>query len=46
MPTGYLVATHADDWSFVLEVCERTNLNETNGREAAKALRKEFKSVV
>jgi hypothetical protein len=42
---GYLVATNADDWTFVLEVCERTNHNEGNGKEAARALRREFKSV-
>lgn len=40
---GYLTATSSEDWSLVLEVCERASINETNAKEAMKALRKEFK---
>ncbi|KAF9219339.1 hypothetical protein BS17DRAFT_427154 [Gyrodon lividus] len=40
---GYLTATASEDWSIVLEVCERASASETNAKEAAKALRREFK---
>ncbi|KAH7100451.1 hypothetical protein BKA62DRAFT_830912 [Auriculariales sp. MPI-PUGE-AT-0066] len=40
---GYLTGFAADDWTVVLEVCERAAANEANAREAAKALRREFK---
>ncbi|KAH6911955.1 hypothetical protein BKA70DRAFT_1398023 [Coprinopsis sp. MPI-PUGE-AT-0042] len=40
---GYLSATKLEDWSFVLEVCDRASLNEANAKEAVKALRSEFK---
>ncbi|KAH6911957.1 hypothetical protein BKA70DRAFT_1098583, partial [Coprinopsis sp. MPI-PUGE-AT-0042] len=40
---GYLIATNAEDWSTVLEVCDRVSLDETNAEEAVKALRREFK---
>ncbi|KAF8267754.1 hypothetical protein EI94DRAFT_1729519 [Lactarius quietus] len=40
---GYLTATSSEDWAVVLEVCERASANETNAKEAAKALRREFK---
>lgn len=42
---GYLTATSSEDWAVVLEVCERASANETNAKEAAKALRREFKCV-
>ncbi|KAG6330170.1 hypothetical protein ID866_8918 [Astraeus odoratus] len=42
---GYLTATASEDWSIVLEVCERASANEANAKEAAKALRREFKQV-
>ncbi|KAG9311025.1 hypothetical protein JVU11DRAFT_8922 [Chiua virens] len=40
---GYLTATASEDWSIVLEVCERASSNEANAKEAARALRREFK---
>ncbi|EGN94845.1 hypothetical protein SERLA73DRAFT_187914 [Serpula lacrymans var. lacrymans S7.3] len=40
---GYLTATSSEDWSLVLEVCDRASANESNAREAVKALRREFK---
>ena len=42
---GYLTATASEDWSIVLEVCERASANEANAKEAARALRREFKQV-
>ncbi|KAH0834019.1 hypothetical protein J3R83DRAFT_11255 [Lanmaoa asiatica] len=43
---GYLTATASEDWSIVLEVCERASANEPNAKEAARALRREFKQVM
>ncbi|KDR74102.1 hypothetical protein GALMADRAFT_250888 [Galerina marginata CBS 339.88] len=40
---GYLTATASEDWSLVLEVCERASANEVNAKEAVRALRREFK---
>ncbi|KAI0341260.1 hypothetical protein BDW22DRAFT_1485694, partial [Trametopsis cervina] len=40
---GFLAATSSEDWSLVLEVCERASSSEANAKEAVKALRKEFK---
>ncbi|RPD60760.1 hypothetical protein L227DRAFT_501092 [Lentinus tigrinus ALCF2SS1-6] len=40
---GYLFATASEDWSLVLEVCDRVSASETSAKEAAKALRQEFK---
>ncbi|KAH9922326.1 uncharacterized protein BXZ73DRAFT_104144 [Epithele typhae] len=40
---GYLFATSSEDWSLVLEVCDRVSTSEENAKEAAKALRREFK---
>ncbi|KAH7100458.1 hypothetical protein BKA62DRAFT_830917 [Auriculariales sp. MPI-PUGE-AT-0066] len=40
---GYLAATAADDWALVLEVCERSAASEAYAREAATAIRREFK---
>ncbi|KZT63220.1 hypothetical protein DAEQUDRAFT_734075 [Daedalea quercina L-15889] len=40
---GYLTATASEDWSLVLEVCERASSSESNAKEAVKALRREFK---
>ncbi|KAF8154031.1 hypothetical protein B0H34DRAFT_720086 [Crassisporium funariophilum] len=40
---GYLTATASEDWVLVLEVCERASANETNAKEAVRALRREFK---
>ncbi|TBU59887.1 hypothetical protein BD310DRAFT_947657 [Dichomitus squalens] len=41
---GYLFATSSEDWMLVLDVCDKASANEENAKEAAKALRKEFKS--
>ncbi|KZV90197.1 hypothetical protein EXIGLDRAFT_720596, partial [Exidia glandulosa HHB12029] len=40
---GYLTGFASDDWTIVLEVCERAAANDANAKEAAKALRREFK---
>ncbi|KAM6493422.1 hypothetical protein JOM56_011556 [Amanita muscaria] len=40
---GYLTATASEDWMLVLEVCDRASNNETNAKEAVRALRREFK---
>ncbi|KZP04036.1 hypothetical protein FIBSPDRAFT_768027, partial [Athelia psychrophila] len=40
---GYLTATSSEDWSLVLEVCDRASESEANAKEAVKALRREFK---
>ena len=40
---GYLTATASEDWNVVLEVCDRASMSEANAKEAAKALRREFK---
>ncbi|KAJ3819568.1 hypothetical protein F5880DRAFT_1489456 [Lentinula raphanica] len=40
---GYLTATASEDWTLVLEVCDRASSNEANAKEAVKALRREFK---
>ncbi|CDO75455.1 hypothetical protein BN946_scf184823.g9 [Trametes cinnabarina] len=40
---GYLTATASEDWSLVLEVCDRASSNDATAKEAAKALRREFK---
>ena len=42
---GYLTATSSEDWRVVLDVCERASATEANAKEAAKALRREFKCV-
>ncbi|KAF8990264.1 hypothetical protein BDQ17DRAFT_1433919 [Cyathus striatus] len=40
---GYLTATASEDWTLVLEVCDRASANESNAKEAVRALRREFK---
>ncbi|KAG6889868.1 hypothetical protein C0992_003764 [Termitomyces sp. T32_za158] len=40
---GYLTATAHQDRNLVSEIIERVNMNETNAKEAARALRREFK---
>ncbi|KAG5651828.1 hypothetical protein H0H81_007260 [Sphagnurus paluster] len=40
---GYLTATSSEDWSIVMDVCERASANEANAKEAVRALRREFK---
>ncbi len=43
---GLLVATASDDCILLLELCERASASESAAREAAKALKREFKCVV
>ncbi|GLB44656.1 putative VHS domain containing protein [Lyophyllum shimeji] len=40
---GFLTATASEDWGLVMEVCERASANESNAKEAVRALRREFK---
>jgi hypothetical protein len=40
---GYSTASSVDDWALALEICERVSANEANAKEAATALRREFK---
>ena len=42
---GFLVAMASDDWTLVLELCERASASEGAAREAAKTLRIHFKCV-
>jgi hypothetical protein len=46
MAQGYLTATASEDWSLVLEVCDRASANESNAKEAVRALKREFKYVI
>ncbi|KAG9037628.1 hypothetical protein FRB95_004848 [Tulasnella sp. JGI-2019a] len=39
---GYVTATGSEDWTLLLDVCERAS-TESGAKEAAKALRNEFK---
>ncbi len=43
---GFLVAKACDDRALVFELCERASASEGAAREAAKALKVEFKCVV
>lgn len=43
---GKLTATASEDWTIVLELCERASANEAAAKEAARALRREFKYAV
>ncbi|KAG2081427.1 hypothetical protein BD769DRAFT_1784146 [Suillus cothurnatus] len=38
----YLTAISSEDWTLVLEVCERASATEANAKEAMKSLRREF----
>ncbi|KAJ7490141.1 hypothetical protein B0H11DRAFT_2277986 [Mycena galericulata] len=40
---GFLTATASEDWTLVLDVCDHASANETNAKEAVRALRREFK---
>ncbi|KAF8731605.1 hypothetical protein AX14_004589 [Amanita brunnescens Koide BX004] len=40
---GYLTATASEDWTLVLEVCDRASANGDNAKEAVRALRREFR---
>ncbi|KAJ7145894.1 kinase-like domain-containing protein [Mycena epipterygia] len=40
---GFLTATASEDWALVLDVCEHASANESNAKEAVRALRREFK---
>ena len=40
---GTRVVTATDDWDLALELCERTSASENAAKEAANALKQEFK---
>ncbi|KIM38386.1 hypothetical protein M413DRAFT_245421 [Hebeloma cylindrosporum] len=40
---GYLVALSSTDWSLLLQVCDRASASEASAKEAAQALKWEFK---
>lgn len=40
---GYLTATGSEDWTLLLEVCDRASASESNAKEAVRAIRKEFR---
>ena len=42
---GFLIATASDDWALTLELCECASSSESAAKEAAKALKQEFKCV-
>jgi hypothetical protein len=42
---GFLTATATDDWILVLDLCERASSSGSAAKEAAKALKQEFKYV-
>lgn len=39
---GWTTSTNVEDWTVVMEVCDRANLNEVNAKDASKALRKDI----
>ncbi|CAE6339618.1 unnamed protein product [Rhizoctonia solani] len=39
---GYTTSTSVEDWSVVMEICDRVNLNDSEAKEASKALRKDI----
>lgn len=42
---GFVAATATYDWTLFLEICDRASANEQGAKEAARALRREFKYV-
>ena len=40
---GYLTATAAEDWTLLMDVCDRASASEANAKAAVRALRSEFK---
>ncbi|CEL60333.1 TOM1-like protein 2 OS=Xenopus laevis GN=tom1l2 PE=2 SV=1 [Rhizoctonia solani AG-1 IB] len=39
---GYTTSTSVEDWSVVMEICDKVNLNDSEAKEASKALRKDI----
>ncbi|CAE6471140.1 unnamed protein product [Rhizoctonia solani] len=39
---GYTTSTSVEDWSVVMEICDKVNLSDTEAKEASKALRKDI----
>ncbi|CAE6417258.1 unnamed protein product [Rhizoctonia solani] len=39
---GYTTSTSVEDWSVVMEICDKVNLNDSDAKEASKALRKDI----
>ena len=42
---GFLTATASDDWALTLKLCDRASSSESAAKEAANALKQEFKCV-
>ncbi|KDQ17109.1 hypothetical protein BOTBODRAFT_53695 [Botryobasidium botryosum FD-172 SS1] len=40
---GYWIGNKSEDWMLVLDICDRAGSSEAGAKEAARALRKEFK---
>ena len=40
---GYLTATASEDWTLLMEVCDRASISESAAKEAVRAIRREFK---
>lgn len=40
---GFLTATASEDWTLVLDVCDQASANESNAKEAVRALRRDLK---
>lgn len=43
--TGYTTSTSVEDWSVVMEICDKVNLNDSEAKEASRALRKDIQLV-
>jgi hypothetical protein len=43
---GHLTANGNEDWTFVLELCEKASASEANAKEAVQTLRWEFKFAI
>ncbi|CAE6538926.1 unnamed protein product [Rhizoctonia solani] len=39
---GYTTSTSVEDWSVVMEICDKVNLSDSEAKEASKALRKDI----
>ncbi|KAJ1302176.1 hypothetical protein OPQ81_001004 [Rhizoctonia solani] len=39
---GYTTSTSVEDWSVVMEICDKVNLSDLEAKEASKALRKDI----
>ncbi|CAE6409330.1 unnamed protein product [Rhizoctonia solani] len=39
---GYTTSTNVEDWSVVMEICDKVNMSDSEAKEASKALRKDI----